>query len=211
MNFLVVSENLKDVLSEEVGSRVVYDKDVAAALGMSSESYAQLKRRNSIPYEAIACFCGKRNISINWILFNQLPKSLEENTEKYARIKYFKDVYTSAGGGAWNERDNYEYINIQTNLPKQYTDNFHIINVIGDSMEPTLKDKELIVCDRNQTQIQNNQIYIINTPNSGLLVKRLNQKDENIEVISDNQNYKKEILNIHQDIEIVGRVIGRVE
>lgn len=104
-----------------------------------------------------------------------------------------------------------KYINIQTNLPKQYTDNFHIINVIGDSMEPTLKDKELIVCDRNQTQIQNNQIYIINTPNSGLLVKRLNQKDENIEVISDNQNYKKEILNIHQDIEIVGRVIGRVE
>lgn len=211
MNFLVVAENLKDVISEEVGNRAVYDKDVACFLGMSKENFAQLKRRNSIPYESIACFCAKRNISINWILFNQLPKSLEETTEKYATIKYFKNVHTSAGGGAWNEKENFEYIHIEQPLQNSTIEHCHIINVIGDSMEPTLKDKELIICDRKQRYIHNNHIYIINTPNSGLLVKRLSQKEEGIQIISDNSNYLTKTITNYEEIDIVGKVLGKVE
>lgn len=65
-----IIDNIKDVLSVELGERRVFDKDVAEALGLSRESLSHLKRRNSIPYEAIAYFCAKREISINWILFD---------------------------------------------------------------------------------------------------------------------------------------------
>ncbi len=71
-----VLENLKDVLSVELGEKKVFDKDVAKALGISKESLSHLKRRNAIPYEAIVYFCAKRAISINWILFEQLPSLL---------------------------------------------------------------------------------------------------------------------------------------
>ncbi len=57
-----VLENLKDVLSVELGEKKVFDKDVAKALGISKESLSHLKRRNAVPYEAIVYFCAKRAI-----------------------------------------------------------------------------------------------------------------------------------------------------
>ena len=118
-----------------------------------SESLSHLKRRNAIPYEAIVYFCAKRAISINWILFDQLPSFLKEKTERFARIKYFKELHTSAGGGAWNEEEGFEYLNVyyeHLNSFSQIKEEYlHAINVIGDSMEPTLKDKEIVVCDVN--------------------------------------------------------------
>ncbi len=209
-----VLENLKDVLSVELGEKKVFDKDVAKALGLSKESLSHLKRRNAIPYEAIVYFCAKRAISINWILFDQLPSFLEEKTERFARIKYFKDLHTSAGGGAWNEEEGFEYLNVyyeHLNSFSQIKEEYlHAINVIGDSMEPTLKDKEIVVCDVSSGEIINGHIYIINTQNSGLLIKRLVYEKQGLCILSDNPLYPMQYVikqNI-QTIDIVGRIIG---
>ncbi len=208
-----VIDNLKDVLSYELGNKRVYDKDVAYALGISKESLSHLKKRNSVPYEAIVYFCAKRSLSINWILFDQVPKSLEEKTEKFARIKYFKELHTSAGGGAWNDEEGFEYmyidyegLNTLSHLKEEY---LHAINVIGDSMEPTLRDKEIVVCDVTCKEIIDGNIYIINTPNSGLLIKRLTCRDEKLSIMSDNPQYLDEVVNIcHENIHVLGRVLG---
>lgn len=208
-----VIDNLKDVLSYELGNKRVYDKDVAHALGISKESLSHLKKRNSVPYEAIVYFCAKRSLSINWILFDQVPKSLEEKTEKFARIKYFKELHTSAGGGAWNDEEGFEYmyidyegLNTLSHLKEEY---LHAINVIGDSMEPTLRDKEIVICDVTCKEIIDGNIYIINTPNSGLLIKRLTCRDEKLSIMSDNPQYLDEVVNIcHENIHVLGRVLG---
>jgi hypothetical protein len=39
---------------------------VAEALGISKESLSHIKKRGTVPLEAIAYFCAKRKISINW-------------------------------------------------------------------------------------------------------------------------------------------------
>ena len=190
-----VLENLKDVLSVELGEKKVFDKDVAKALGISRESLSHLKARNAIPYEAIVYFCAKRAISINWILFEQLPSLLEEKTERFARIKYFKELHTSAGGGAWNEEEGFEYLYIHyegfnsfSHLKEEY---LHAINVIGDSMEPTLRDKEIVVCDVSTGELINGHIYIINTPNSGLLIKRLSSEGEYLDILSETRSIQR--------------------
>jgi len=100
MNNYEIIEKLKDIISQEFPDRIVYEKDVAKALGMSKESFSHFKKRESVPVEQIAYFCAKRKISINWILFDQMPKSLEEETEKYTHIKYFSKINAGAGGGA---------------------------------------------------------------------------------------------------------------
>lgn len=209
-----IIDNLKDVLSHELGQKRVFDKDIAQALGLSRESLSQMKRRNRIPYEAIVYFCAKRQLSINWILFDQIPKSLEEKTEKFARIKYFKNLHTSAGGGALNDEEGFEYLLIDyaglNTISRTAIENLHAINVIGDSMEPTLNDKEIILCDVSITQMENNGIYIINTASEGLLVKRLKKEEEGIAIISDNLQYKEQWITPlnAQDVTIIGRVLG---
>ena len=208
-----IIDNLKDVLSQELGNKRVYDKDVAEALGISKESLSHMKRRNSIPYEAIVYFCAKRSLSINWILFDQIPTSLEEKTEKFARIKYFKELHTSAGGGAWNDEEGFDYMYIDyeglNSISHFQWEHLHAINVIGDSMEPTLSDKEIVVCDVTCKEIMDGNIYIINTPNSGLLIKRLTCRDEKLSILSDNRQYLDEVVNIrHENIHVLGRVLG---
>jgi len=68
LEFSNIMKRIKRVLYEEKNDRI-YDKDVAKALGFKPSYYAVIKKRERIPYEAIALFADKKNISLNWILF----------------------------------------------------------------------------------------------------------------------------------------------
>jgi phage repressor protein C with HTH and peptisase S24 domain len=219
MDITTIIDKIKDIISSDLPNRRVFDKDVASALGLSKESLTHFKKRNSIPYEQIAYFCAKKKISINWLLFDQEPKSLEEQTEKYSRIKYFKDINASAGGGAFNFDEDYELLAIDkeflNNLYKSHSvniENIAAINVIGDSMEPTLLNQEVILFDTTMTDIEKDGIFVISS-NSGLFVKRIAKRvDGSIELISDNKNYNSENVSISEQayIRLLGKVIGKV-
>lgn len=56
MNVNEIIEKIKDILSNELNNKRVFDKDVAAALNLSKQSLSILKKKNSIPYEEIAKF-----------------------------------------------------------------------------------------------------------------------------------------------------------
>jgi hypothetical protein len=73
IHFCDVSSRLKETISQLEEREKVKDKDVAKSLGLTPQYYAVIKRRNKIPYEAIALFCKKNRLSINWILLKQKP------------------------------------------------------------------------------------------------------------------------------------------
>ena len=214
-----VIEKIKDVISSELPNKKVFDKDVAAVLGLSKESLSHLKKRGVIPYEQIVIFCAKRKISINWMLFDQFPQLLEEETEKYAKIKYFSNINASAGGGAFNFEENYEMLGIDKvfldSLYKTKQPNpSHVaaLNVTGDSMEPTLHDREIILFDTAACDISKGGVFVVFT-NAGLFVKRIALMiDGSIELISDNKNYNSERISSEEllELHLVGRVIGKV-
>lgn len=78
IDFLKVIERLKSILTQQLQKNKIYDRDVAAVLELDPQYFAVIKRRNKIPYEAIANYCQKNHISMNWILFQQKPKRLIE-------------------------------------------------------------------------------------------------------------------------------------
>ncbi|GAB6074685.1 S24 family peptidase [Nautilia lithotrophica] len=201
MEFDKIIEKIKDILSLEIGNRKVLNKDVAKALGITPEHLSMLKKRNKIPFEELAYFCAKRKISLNWMLFDQQIENIAKETEKFAKIRYFKDINASAGGGAINFEENYEILYIDKKIIDKDLD---AINVIGDSMEPTIKDGSIIFIDRTDKNIQNGGIFVISTP-AGVFVKRVNlRSDGKVELISDNKIYPSEIV---EEAEIVGKVI----
>ena len=207
MDFEKIIEKIKDIISNEIGERKVLNKDVAKALGITPENLSILKKRNKIPFEEIAYFCAKRKISINWLLFDQSIEIISDETEKFSKIRYFRDINASAGGGAFNFNENYEILYIDKKLVNK---NLDAINVIGDSMEPTLKDGNIIFVDRNDKNIINGGIFVIST-NAGIFVKRINLKSTGeIELISDNNIYPKETINVNE-INIIGKVVGKLE
>lgn len=203
---------LKDIISKDVGKRKVYDKDVAKALGINPLTFATIKKRNTIPFREILDFCAKRNISINWLLYNQLPKTLEDETEKFAKVRYFTDIRASAGGGSLNYETESEILYIDEKIVQKLSNikNFEYleaINIVGDSMEPTLKEEDIILIDRTQKDITKSGIFVISTT-GGVFVKRLILNTNGyLSLISDNPLYPPETID-STDIVIIGKVVG---
>lgn len=213
-DILTTLHKVKDVLSEEIGNRKVFDKDVAEALGINQLTLATMKNRNKIPYKEILEFCAKRKISINWLLFDQIVESLQVETDKFARIHYFKDIYASAGGGALNEDESSEMMTLDEEIVAKLggfglIKQIQAINVIGDSMEPTLCTGDVVFVNKEYTNAMKAGIYIVSTP-SGLFIKRLQLHTNGmVALVSDNDAYSPELVNV-EDVTILGKVVGKL-
>jgi phage repressor protein C with HTH and peptisase S24 domain len=211
---LIVSEiidKLKDILSADGINGKIFDKDVANSLELSQANFATMKNRGKIPYSNILNFCAKKKISINWLLYNQNPGSLVDSTDKYW-IKYFPEVAVSAGGGAYENIDDFESLEVPAYFVnmlggKENLKNIDAINVVGDSMEPTLNDDNIIFLDKTKNDCSRDGIYAFTTVH-GLFVKRIQKRvDGHLDIISDNKDYPSQVLN-NSDIKIVGKVIS---
>ena len=211
---LIVSEiidKLKDILSSDGLDGKIFDKDVATSLDLSQANFATMKNRGKIPYSNILNFCAKKKISINWLLYNQNPGSLVDTTDKYW-IKYFPEVSVSAGGGAYDSEDDFESLEVPPYFinmlgGKENLKNIEAINVVGDSMEPTLNDDNIIFLDTSKTDCNRDGIYAFTTIH-GLFVKRVQKRvDGSLDIISDNKDYPSQVLSV-TDISVMGKVIS---
>ncbi|TLP35824.1 S24 family peptidase [Arcobacter arenosus] len=206
-----IIEKLKDILSKDGKCGKVFDKDVASALDLSQVNFATMKNRGKIPFSNILDFCAKKKISINWLLYNQNPGSLVDSTDKYW-IRYYPEVNVSAGGGAYESNDEYESLEVPPYFidmlgGKENLKNIDAINVVGDSMEPTLNSDNIIFIDKTRNDVSRDGIYAFTT-NHGLFVKRIQRRvDGKLDVISDNKDYPIQILD-KNEVFVVGKVVS---
>lgn len=124
------------------------------------------------------------------------------------------DVYASAGHGALNDNEQVtdrlafkqSWLRGEMGLSPE---NCCLIHVTGDSMEPTLHERDVAMIDRSHTNIIVDGIYCLRL-DSGLLIKRLQRLMGNkLKVISDNPAYEAFTINNFdtEDQGIIGRVI----
>ncbi len=213
MEMVSITEKIKDIIKKDGENRKIRDIDVANELGISPLNLGSMKSRNSIPYRELAYFCAKKNISINWLLFDQNPETLIEPTNRYHSIKYLRNVHVSAGGGAINWDDESDSFTLEESIfakicPKSELKNIEALNVVGDSMEPTFCDDDIIFINREKKDISRGGVFVVETE-GGVFVKRLqNRIDGKIEIISDNKEYQTQYAG-KNEVNIVGKVIGR--
>jgi len=214
-SFSEIVEEIKDIISSDIPGKKVFDKDVAKALDITQMNFATMKKRDKIPYEELLNFCAKRSIAINWLLYDQSPESLIEPTNQFYMVRYFNAVNASAGGGAFSdEGEAFEDIAIESHFlaalgGESELKNINAINVTGDSMEPTFLGGDIIFLNRTKTDISRGGVFAIQTEDM-LLVKRLQKRiDGKIDIISDNKEYYLPQIASPDQIQVLGRVVGR--
>ncbi|KLE08084.1 repressor [Aliarcobacter butzleri L354] len=208
-NYNEIIEKLKDILSKELDNKKVFDKDIAQALNISYDVFRKAKQYNRVPYWEIMQFLAKRNISINWFFFNQLPESLIENTSNYIILKYQKNIIGSAGGGAINYEINTEPLMIDKQILNYINSNYkytEVLQAFGESMEPDIKDESLIFVDKSKKDINDKDIFLINTAD-GLYVKHIKVNNDKVILKSNNQTFNDIKLDI-DEVDIIGKVCG---
>lgn len=210
MDFNEVMERVSLIIEKEL-KIPPKDKVIAKYLGISPTNFANLKNRNRIPYEEIIYFAAKYKVSANWIFLNQQCSSLVEEEEKFYSLKVIDRINASCGGGAFEDDEiEVSYIKLSKETLEKLgygnSNTLEAIKVVGDSMYPTLKEKELILIDKSQNKYNSSSAFLVNTT-SGLFVKRLKINDDKVDLISDNKEYPNFTLCLNE-VTILGRVLG---
>jgi hypothetical protein len=80
IDFSTVIQRIRQILVQHTQKPKILDRDIAEALELDPQYFAVIKKRKKVPYEAIAYFCKKHTVNMNWILLKQKPVYLEQES-----------------------------------------------------------------------------------------------------------------------------------
>lgn len=123
------------------------------------------------------------------------------------------DIQASAGNGAlaWSEEP-VDFLAFQEswlrarNISPKYA---RVLTTRGDSMEPTIRDGDVLLVDTSIDHVRDNTIYIV-VYGGLVLVKRVHGRfDGSLVLISDNSTYPPETIAAHDvpNLRVAGRVM----
>lgn len=196
------------------------DKAVAETIGMSQQSLINRSKTGSLPFDEIIRACVSKNISIEYVLLgkriiNNVAESSESYTNhEYAEIQHY-NVQAAAGSGRLaTEEETLKPLSFRRDwLAKRHLTpvNLAIVSVSGDSMEPYLKDEDLVLVDRSQITITSGKTYVLRL-DGHLLVKNLQLLPHGlVQVASFNPGfppYQVDLSDESLDMAVIGRVVA---
>ena len=140
-----------------------------------------------------------------------------QNKDSYIGVKFFDDVNAAAAQGANIEQEesgNQVQVSqsmIDLLIPGSPKKDLSMIRVHGDSMEPKIKEGDLILVSMSQDVIYDGSIYILRVGDV-VYVKRVQRLPTQINLISDNKAYATIAISGEElkKIEVIGQVVGKI-
>ena len=191
----------------EIIRKIMFDNNLnqtqfARSLGLDQTTISSWLKKKNRPRQS----ARDKILEIYGIdIFLQAPKLDIDND--CVCVKFYEDIKASAGCGVDNHCEGYELAKIDRKLlnPKVNPAKHHAIRASGDSMEPTIKDGDVIFVEPFVGDFANNRVYIIKRQDD-VFVKRLKKEGDAFEIISDNPDYLPCKLK-NDEIQIIGKVV----
>ncbi|EOI5178180.1 S24 family peptidase [Campylobacter jejuni] len=203
-------DNYKELVKEmKLFFNVKSLEDVAERLGRERSAAIGWRQRKKISSSALVKFNALKNKQNNYNI---------KSTDTIS-IRYFPDIYASAGFGNTNENENFQIINVDKTfltevLGVPYKTQYDMIKIYGESMEPFIQNGSFIIIDTTRNsldKIRNGDVVIFRNSNNELFCKRIlkNAFDDDIVISSDNFNFgdKKVKKSALKDHVFIGAVI----
>ena len=167
--------------------------------------------RAPLTIERINVLKEKVDANPTWLLYGEGAMFLTDQSIKETFIPYYNDIRASAGFGALNgEVKDPEYIQLPKSLifgcSRIHTE---AIRCSGESMNPSIKDGDIMFIDRSDVIIKDGEVYIVRCGDE-LYVKRLFKLPSHIIARSDNKEYPEFPFG-EEGSEVLGRVIYKME
>ncbi|EAL0061574.1 S24 family peptidase [Campylobacter lari] len=164
-------------------------EEVAEKLGRGRSTAIGWRQRKKISSSALLEFNSLKNKQNNY----------KESKKDTVSIRYFPNVYASAGFGNDNSDENFQTICLDKNflveiLGIPYTTQYDMIKIFGDSMEPFIQNGSFVIVDTSKNsldKIKNADVAIFRYDGE-LFCKRIrkNVLDDEIIISSDNIGFE---------------------
>lgn len=228
---------LVKAMSEALGGKSEHEWGFLQEFAAKSEIHRRtlsnfFPPRNTRPSsDVVAQICEASGVSSDWLIrgLGQMKLRLSPKVElkelppppkptrppDLVEIPFY-DVLAGAGGGAFVDVEPGQSViafdrvwlrNAVGIAPEQ----LNVIGVAGDSMSPTLNNGDLLMVDRSVFEVDgvHGGVFVLNWDDQ-LLVKRCDRLGPKLKLISDNELYPPEIIDLREEsdsVSIVGRVV----
>jgi phage repressor protein C with HTH and peptisase S24 domain len=192
---------------------------------LTGRSIAHLRRYEQgteIPLTVAAAVAAEAEIPLEWIVTGRAMERTGERLSSGDCIEIAAgfsfvpryDVRPSGGPGAVEasgDLDGGSFVAFRTDWLRRLgidPNRAEVIFAVGDSMDPTIRDGDLILVDRSIDRVVDNGIYVV-TLGGLVLVKRVQSRsDGGIILSSDNSNYRDDVVPAGElpNLKIEGRV-----
>jgi len=197
----------------------------AKRVGIHSATFSRMWNEGVSPKADTLLYISEATgCSIDWLLTGKgtpyiedtpliIPSGNRSGVPDQGDFDYIPMVEASlsAGGGAFIESENVEgYYAFRKSWIKRVAasaSDLVLMRVIGDSMSPTIQDRDTVMIDTARKQIKEGQIYAIRFDHT-IMIKRLSfRPGGKIQVISDNKKDYEPYEATLADLHIIGQII----
>jgi phage repressor protein C with HTH and peptisase S24 domain len=185
--------------------------DLANTLNLSRAAISQQFKKNNVPKSWILELSQLYNLNPAWLAQGVLPKNLNQDNFHDRFFEVPKVVARlSAGHGSFEtEPEHKEFYSFRKDWlsKKGNAKEMVLMDIVGNSMEPELKEGDTVLIDQSQKSILAGAIYAAGLEDT-IMVKRVEKRPNKLVLISENSNYQ-DIVFEGEEINSV-RIIGKV-
>lgn len=203
------------------------DIELSAYFGGSKTLMSNKKQRGSVPYDEAVQLAIDKGISLDWLILGRGPAPSDsyvdvpvmtslklsepgracELDDEFVSIPAY-DIQAAAGAGRLFDAERIKhYVKFRRDwLASEglYPKDLVAVDVIGDSMFPTLHDKDTVLVNR---ALRNGDGVFLLRMGDALRIKRVQRlSDGSLRLSSDNEMYAPEVIHLEQreQVEILG-------
>jgi phage repressor protein C with HTH and peptisase S24 domain len=190
--------------------------DLARAVGVSDNAiYKWVSGRGQPSMMSLVNLSKAAGVSVEWLATGRgaptKAKSEIRTSEPSDAAPLPRTSLRAVNGrGAIQNQQIVDYVSFQSEWLQRSLNvdqrNLMLVEVIGDSMSPTVDEGDLVLVDLHEARFRHDGVYVLRT-GSDLAVKRLQrQPDGNLLIRSDNPAYESSMVK-PDEVALLGRVV----
>ena len=190
---------------------------LARALGVNRSAVTQAKKRDSVPEKWLLSLSRDHGLDPVWLETGKGPQralrtplahgpDLGEEFKKVPKVR----ARLCAGGGSFEVGGaivDYHAFRWEWLARRGNPDAMVLMDVVGNSMEPEIKEGDTVLIDQSQQDVYAGSIYAVGVEDT-VLVKRVEKRPGALALLSDNPDYSDIVL-AGDELDTV-RVIGKL-
>ncbi len=187
------------------GTGIRSQAELASALGLNRSSISRAKQRDVIPEKWIARLCERFALDPSWL------RDGISGLDRFHRVPKVRAKLDAGGGSHLMDEDVQGHFAFRRDWLRQKgrPDSMVLMEVIGDSMEPVIREGDTVLIDQSQQEIYAGGIYAVGVADT-IMVKRLERHPHKLVLWSANPNYSPVYLEGDEmdTVRILGKVVG---
>ena len=179
--------------------------ELAGALDLNRSAVSRAKSRDMVPERWIARLCQMFDLDPDWL------REGRTSLDRFVEIPIVTARLGAGGGSHIVGADVRGHVAFRSDWlhHKGRPRDMVLMQVIGDSMEPAIREGDFVLIDQSQQEIHTGGMYALGLEET-IMVKRLDRHPGELVILSANPRYSPIVLQGDEleTVRIIGRVIG---